>query len=320
MRAIRAFTLISGLSITACDPSAPIAINVLPERLFLLTVSDQVVATGAQLSFPTGVAIDAVGNIYIGDQANHRVRKVIPAGSARAVASVSAASFDPAVGLAGEGIAAAFGTNLAATTLTAGAVPLPTDLAGTTVKVRDSDGVERFAPLFSVAPGQVNYLVPQGTSPGPATVTVASADGTVSLGSAQISVVAPGLFSADATGQGVAAAVIFRRRADGSESYEEVARFDAALGCWVAVPIDLGPPSDEVTLVLFGTGLRFAAAASASIGEAAAPVLYAGAQGGFVGVDQVNLSLDRSLAGRGEVEVRLSVDGKAANVVRVSVR
>jgi hypothetical protein len=37
-------------------------------------------------------------------------------------------------------------------------------------------------------------------------------------------------------------------------------------------------------------------------------------------VDQVNLSLDHGLAGRGEVEVRLSVDGKAANVVSVSVR
>ena len=97
-------------------------------------------------------------------------------------------------------------------------------------------------------------------------------------------------------------------------------RFDAALGRWVAVPIDLGPPSDEVVLVLFGTGLRFAsssAATSASIGEAAAPVLYAGRRGalsGWIG----HLSLDRGLAGRGEVEVRLSVDGKAANVVKVT--
>jgi Carbohydrate binding domain/NHL repeat len=37
-------------------------------------------AVDAALQFPTGVAVDAVGNLYITDSGNHRVRKVTPAG------------------------------------------------------------------------------------------------------------------------------------------------------------------------------------------------------------------------------------------------
>ena len=51
-----------------------------------------------------------------------------------------------------------------------------------------------------------------------------------------------------------------------------------------------------------------------------AEVLYVGTQGGFVGLDQANLRLPRSLLGRGEVNVALSVDGIFANVVTVSVK
>jgi len=47
------------------------------------------------------------------------------------------------------------------------------------------------------------------------------------------------------------------------------------------------------------------------------PVLYAGAQGTLAGLDQVNAQLPQSLAGRGEVDVMLTVDGKPANTVRV---
>jgi uncharacterized protein (TIGR03437 family) len=50
------------------------------------------------------------------------------------------------------------------------------------------------------------------------------------------------------------------------------------------------------------------------------PVLFAGAQGTLAGLDQVNVQLPRSLAGRGEVDVVLMADGKTANVVRVNFK
>ncbi|MDE0105484.1 MAG: hypothetical protein OXN89_24165 [Bryobacterales bacterium] len=43
-------------------------------------------ATSARLSSPTGTAVDAAGNLYIADRANHRVRKVDAAGTITTVA------------------------------------------------------------------------------------------------------------------------------------------------------------------------------------------------------------------------------------------
>jgi len=76
-------------------------------------------------------------------------------------------------------------------------------------------------------------------------------------------------------------------------------------------------------LVLFATGLRYrssVAAVSGTIGDVSAQVLYAGAQGGFSGLDQVNLLIPRSLAGRGDVIVTLTVDGQPANNVQINIK
>jgi uncharacterized protein (TIGR03437 family) len=59
---------------------------------------------------------------------------------------------------------------------------------------------------------------------------------------------------------------------------------------------------------------------SARIGGVDAPVSFVGAQGDFVGLDQINLQIPRSLIGRGEVEIRLTVDGQQANAVMVSIK
>ena len=40
------------------------------------STGDGGLATSAQLQIPEGIAVDAIGNLYIADDANHRVRKV----------------------------------------------------------------------------------------------------------------------------------------------------------------------------------------------------------------------------------------------------
>ncbi len=249
----------------------------------------------------------------------------LPSG-AGSLASVSAASFSGSA-LAPEAIVASFGSNLATTMQSATILPLPTTLAGTSVKAHDSAGSERLAPLFFVSPTQINYQMPAGTAVGAATITITSGEGSVAQGNAQISNVAPGLFTANASGQGVAAAVALRIRAVGTQSYEPVARFDSAQNQFVAVPIDLGPDlgnaSDQVFLILFGTGLRYRSSLSAmfaSLGGVDCQVTYAGEQGGFVGLDQVNVRLSRSLIGRGELDVALIADGQAANAVKANIK
>jgi uncharacterized protein (TIGR03437 family) len=237
------------------------------------------------------------------------------------VASVSAASFAQGE-VAAESIVAAFGSRLATATEAAKTLPLPTELANTKVSVRDSAGAVRDAPLFFVSPAQVNYLVPAGTANGAATVTITSGDGRISIGNAQIGAVGPGLFAANADGRGVAAANVLRVRADNSQTYEAAAVFDAAQNRFVARAIDLGPEGDRVFLIFFGTGLRFRSALSAvtvKIGGVDAVVSFAGAQGDFAGLDQVNALLPLSLAGRGEVEVVLAVDGRIANTVMLKI-
>lgn len=276
----------------------------------------------ARINSPLDVTFDRVGNMYIADTGNQRIRKVFSASALKTVASVSAASYLGET-LASESIAAAFGSNLSTETLVATSVPLPTALGGTTVKVRDSAGVERLAPLFFVASGQVNFLIPGGTSNGAATITITGGDGTSSIGIVQISSVAPGLFSANSDGQGVAAAVVFRLRANGEQIYEPASRFDSALGKAVAVPIDLGPEGDQVFLIPFGTGLRYRnslMSASAMVGGENAELLFVGAQGGFVGLDQANVRLNRSLIGRGDVDVKLTLDGRSSNSVKVNIK
>ncbi|HMZ23125.1 MAG TPA: hypothetical protein PLD20_34695, partial [Blastocatellia bacterium] len=83
------------------------------------------------------------------------------------------------------------------------------------------------------------------------------------------------------------------------------------------------PETDQVILLLFGTGVRNRSAngaLTALIGGTSAEVLGAAAQAEFDGLDQINVRLPRSLIGRGEVDVALTVDGAAANVVRIRVQ
>ncbi|MGH9853261.1 MAG: hypothetical protein ACREBD_25765 [Blastocatellia bacterium] len=73
---------------------------------------------------------------------------------------------------------------------------------------------------------------------------------------------------------------------------------------------------------MFGAGLRnrsSLANVSVKIGGENVEAFYAGPQGGFAGLNQVNLRLSPNLRGRGDVGVALTVDGRAANTVRISV-
>ena len=100
-----------------------------------------------------------------------------------------------------------------------------------------------------------------------------------------------------------------------------VFRFEAGGGRVVGVPLDLGDEGDRVFLTLFGTGIRGAGGATGvqtMIGDREVPVLFAGAQSGFAGLDQVNIGpLPRSLAGAGEINVVVTAAGITSNAVTI---
>ncbi|MFN8003406.1 MAG: NF038122 family metalloprotease [Acidobacteriota bacterium] len=235
-----------------------------------------------------------------------------------ALASVSAASF--AGPLAPESIGAAFGAGLASSTQVGNSLPLPTSLAGTTLTVRDANLTSRLSPLFFVSGGQINFLVPKDTVAGTAQVSV-RIDGTpFANGNVTIAAVAPSLFAANSSGKDAAAAVLLRVRGT-TQTFEPVTRFDAAQNKFVPVPIDFGPETDRLFLLLFGSGIRGRSAQTAvvvKLGDIETPVQFAGPQGDLVGLDQINLELPRTLKGKGEVIINLTVDGRAANRVTVA--
>lgn len=266
-----------------------------------------------QVAAPGDVAPDIKTHVY--EQKD--IAQTIAYQGLPAVVVVSAASFVPGP-VAPDSIAAIFGTRLATGVAQAESALLPGSLLGTTVQIRDSKGVAYAAALFSVSPGQVNVLIPANVAAGQATLTILSGDGTSQSSTLQIQTVAPGIFQLN--GDGLAAAQVLRINAAGERTLEPV--FQVQGGQVVAAPIDLGPPTDQLFLSLYGTGLRNRSALSSvqvTIGGLSTQALYAGPQGS-PGLDQINVALDRALAGRGVVNVSVVADGRASNVTRLLVQ
>ena len=66
--------------------------------------------------------------------------------------------------------------------------------------------------------------------------------------------------------------------------------------------------------------MRQFGSASATVGGVKTEVVYAGAQGTYTGLDQYNVAMPRELAGKGKVDVVLTVAGRVSNTVNVSVK
>jgi len=87
--------------------------------------------------------------------------------------------------------------------------------------------------------------------------------------------------------------------------------------------IDLSSATDQISLELFGTGIRGRGSLSdvrVSVGGVLVTPSYAGAQPIYPGMDQINIPLPTTLTGRGELNIDVSVAGQRANVVTIEVK
>lgn len=173
------------------------------------------------------------------------------------ISITNAANYRPYV--AADSIAVIFGNNFSASVEQAGSQPLPTALAGARVQIIDLLGGSSLAGLFWVSPGQINFHVPADLGSGLHQVKVSTAAGTVFSGSLFVAPSAPGVFTVDRSGSGLA------------EHY------------WIR-----GGTADY--LVIFGTG--FGANAELVIPQLGRfGAIYCGAAPGFTGLDQINIPL-----------------------------
>ena len=106
---------------------------------------------------------------------------------------------------------------------------------------------------------------------------------------------------------------------DGTQTVENVAKLDAAQKLFVPAPISFG--NEQLFLTLYGTGIRHTQGQSSvtcTINGQDLPVLFAGAQPTFLGLDQVNVRLPANFAGTGVATVVIRVDGQASNPVTLT--
>jgi uncharacterized protein (TIGR03437 family) len=292
------------VQVCGSEACKPIPILIRPPTDFLWQ-RDPFMLTGGGYGTTEGAGIDYILPYWMG-----RYYGMIPS---IAVQSAAAVSYN----LAPNSIGSMYGANLASTVEQASAQPLPTVLGGASVMVTDAAGVQRPAPLIYVSPTQINFVVPDGTSAGNATFAINNG-ATALTATAPIQSVAPTLFSADSSGTGTAAATAIQTQANNPKIQSPIQVFQCGDSGCSAAPIQLGVDT-PIYVSFYGTGIRNGMNISLSINGVNLPIQYAGPAPGFTGLDQINVPLDLSLRGAGQVNVTLTVDGQTANTVSIWV-
>jgi uncharacterized protein (TIGR03437 family) len=320
--------LVSGGFVSELDPTGA-------KLLFSSLVGAAGVGVNGNSSL-SGLAVDALGNIYVagnmigdtlpttpgvvqpsyhggsGAYGDGMIAKISPTGPV-----VTLAPAGQVEAFAAESIMSVYGVDLATGTAPALTLPLPTSLDGNSVTVTDSAGVTRTAPLYYVAPGQINFEIPAGTAAGTATVTIQNQNGTAQSTTITIGSVSPGIFPLN--GSGLVAAWVLPVVSGAQQALQPV--YQLASGNVIALPVSLGPSTEQVYLEIYGTGFRNAKSFTATVGGLSVPVLGAAATAQFVGEDQVNIGpLPQALAGMGNVNIVITADGQAANTVNVTIQ
>jgi uncharacterized protein (TIGR03437 family) len=182
--------------------------------------------------------------------------------------------------------------------------PWPTSLAGASMSVRDATGATFNCDLLYVSPTQIYFRLPEASAPGNAVLSIRQGS-TTYTSNINIQSVYPNVAIANA--EEVANATVIHIR--GTQQV-----FESSIS-----PFSLDGDT-ETYLVLYGSGRGKETTATATIGGIASDVAYAGPYPAVAGVDQYNLRISKSLAGKGAVDVILNVSGRTSNPVRITIR
>jgi uncharacterized protein (TIGR03437 family) len=285
------------------------------------SLGDGGAATSAQLNTPTGVALDAAGNLYVADSQNSRVRQLTPDKSAtpsmQPGAVISASGFGAFSSAAPGSWIEIYGSNLARNTRLWRAadfdgVNAPTSLDGTSVTI---GGQAAFVAYIS--PTQVNAQVPSNVGTGPQQITVTTAAGISAPFTLNLNLTQPGLWAPPPFQIGGKAYV--------GALFTDFATFALPSGAIAGVTSRPARPGE--TVVLYGTGFgavtpsvdagvvvqqsnALTTPIQVFFGGAAAQVTYAGLAPTTVGLYQFNVVVP-SVAASDSVPLTFTLGGTA---------
>ena len=272
-------------------------------------------ATSARLNQPTGIAVDAAGNLYVADSANDRIRVLVPSPYIRAVGNAAS----NVIGAISPGeIVVFYGSGIGPPQLvqaTPGSAGFyGTQLAGTSVSF---NGIG--APMIYAWGAQTAAIVPYGVAGTNAQVTITYHGQTSAAFSVPIVPTAPGIFTLGSTGQGPVAAI----------------NQDGITVNSASAPANIG---DIISLYATGEGATTPSgvdgkpasvpyphpnlSVTATVGGQDAPVNYVGGAPGLVaGVMQVNVQIPSGIQTGDAVPVVLRVgDAFSQGDVTIAVR
>lgn len=295
-----------------------------------LPLSSQTVANGLSATIP-GSELNNAGAFVVrvklanNTLTNARTMALTSVVAPMVATSVEAASYSSAVA-PGE-IVALFGNELIAGggIAVANSLPLPRSLQSTSVYI---NGV--VAPLYFTANTQINFQIPYSITAGMASVVVLRDDGVASYGSVNVSVAAPALFAADASGKGQAAAQNsdYSRNGDPATNPQSkrARKGDYVVLYGTGAGTQFVNASNNQPLTVkdgeAATSSPLAATTSlptATVGGKAATVYFSGLAPGFVGLWQLNVQVPADAPSGANVEVVITFGGKTANRVTIAI-
>jgi len=170
-------------------------------------------------------------------------------------------------------------------------------------------------PLIVVTPAQINAQLPYETPAGPASAVVVTSAGRSAAGAFTVAAAAVGVFASAGSARAIAA------NQDGS--LNSPANPESRGRAIVLYVTGLGAVSPSVATgqaAPLDTLSNANAAVHATVGAAAATLLFAGLTPGFIGLGQVNLLVPDTAAAGDAVPVVLEAGGLSSTPVTVSIR
>jgi uncharacterized protein (TIGR03437 family) len=280
----------------------------------------------AQFNLPYGVAVDAKGNVYVADAGNAVIRQLTPLpfsiGAVANAASIDAytppitGSGDATAAVAPGEIVVLFGTGLGPSTLTV-ATPskgfFPTSLAGTTVSF---NGIA--APIYYVSSTIVAAIVPYGVYGQQSVPVSVSYQGKTSLvTTVPVAATAPGIFTADASGTGQAAALNQNLTLNSTSNPASVGSVVTFYGTGEGQTTPGGVDGKIATGPTYPSPVQNY---SVTVGGIPAVIDYLGAAPTLVaGVIQFNVEIPTGVPGGSAIPVVLKIGGVVSQTVTIAV-